>query len=382
MRIGLDARMYHSSTGGIGTYSRQLIKNLIQLDQKNRYFIFLTKEGFREYQKHHQDQPAGNFKPILTNIPHYSLLEQISLPRILKKYRLDLVHFLHFNHPIFYRGKYIISIHDLTITKFSANINRQPLIKRISYKLVLENGIKNSILISSLSQKTKKDIIAKYPVDSEKIKVIPLAVDQEFAPAPDSQIQSVLTKYQLSQPYLLFVGQWRPHKGINYLLKAMKLLHQRFNQKNIRLVITGRPAHKFSQLNDQISQATKQGLVETPGFVKNQDLPALYSGAKLFVFPSLCEGFGLPPLEAMACSIPVASSRASCLPEVLGSAPLYFDPRDPADIALKINTLLTNYKLADKLIERGQQQVKKYSWQKTAQKTLKLYQEATALPKN
>lgn len=371
MRIGLDARMYRSSTGGIGTYSQQLIKYLAKLDQKNQYFLFLTKKDLKEY-----NIKAKNFQPIPVDIPHYSLGEQLRLPGILRKYQLDLVHFLHFTHPIFYPAPFIISIHDLTMSKSPVGAQQKSPLRAWSYRLVMKNAISKSLSISTLSQATKKDILNSYSVEPEKIKVIYLATGSRFQPLSTKESRPILKKYQLKKPYLLFVGQWRPHKGISYLLQAIRLFRERFQNQEITLAITGKPTKKFPQTSQAIAKAKQEGLVQLPGFVKDQDLPAIYCQAEAFIFPSLYEGFGLPPLEAMACGIPVASSNLSSLPEVLGKAPLYFDPRDPADIALKINTLLTNHKLADKLVKRGLKQVQKYSWQKTAQETLKLYQKA------
>ncbi|GAI48027.1 unnamed protein product [marine sediment metagenome] len=127
-----------------------------------------------------------------------------------------------------------------------------------------------------------------------------------------------MNKYGLKKPYFLYAGQWRPHKGIGYLIKGMRLFRQRFGQPEVKLVIVGQPADKFPWLAKEIKKAVKEKMAMAPGFIDEQDLPAIYSQAELFVFPSLYEGFGLPPLEAMACGTPVASSNLSCLPEVFG----------------------------------------------------------------
>jgi len=369
MRIGLDARMYRSDTGGIGTFSQQLIKNIGKLDQRNEYLVFLTKKDIKEYKS-----PGKNFKSIVVDIPHYSLKEQLVFPNILRKYNLDLIHFFHFAHPVLYKGKYIVSVHDLTMNKQPVGGQRNP-IKNLAYNFVIKNAIKKSALISVLTNTIKQEIIDQYQVDPEKINVVPLAADNRFEPVDPDIVSPILVKYRIDSPYILFVSQWRPHKGAQYLIKALPILRKTFNQKGLKLVITGKPTDKFPKLANLIEQAKIKDLVCLPGFVDSEDLPAIYSGAKAFVFPSLMEGFGLPPLEAMACNTPVASSNLSCMPEVLENAALYFDPKDPADIALKVNTLLTNQKLADKLKERGLQQTRKYSWQKTAQKTLRLYKQ-------
>lgn len=371
MKIGIDARMYRSSTGGIGVYSQNLIKNLARIDKKNQYYIFLAEEDLKEYAL-----KQANFKAIRANFAHYKLGEQFLFPRLLNRYNLDLIHFLNFNHPIIYRGKFISSIHDLTMVKAPSGRNQLSIFKRPFYKLVLKNAINKSRIISTISNQSKQDIIELYQIPKEKIKVIPLSIDKErYQPVKPKIGQKKLDKYQINKPYLLFVSQLRPHKGIGYLLKAFQILKKEYQQDKLKLVLVGKDFGKFPRLSQQIKQAQKRGDVIAPGFIENEDMAALYSMAECFVFPSLYEGFGLPPLEAMACQTPVASSDQSCMPEVLGKAPLYFDPRDPAMMASIINTLLINQKLADKLVRRGLEQVSKYSWQKTAQETLKLYQQ-------
>ncbi len=371
MKIGIDARMYRSSTGGIGVYSQNLIKNLAKIDKQNQYYIFLGDEDLEEY-----DLKQSNFHPIKANYAHYKLKEQFLFPKLLNKYNLDLVHFLNFNHPIIYQGKFIASIHDLTMVKAPSGKNQLSIFKRPFYKWVLGDAINSSSLISTISNQTKEDIIKFYNTKKDKIKVIPLSIDKgRYQPVKPEVGQKSLEKYGINKPYLLFVSQLRPHKGIGYLLEAFKILKKEYQQDDLKLVLVGKDFGKFPKLTNQINKAKKEGDVIAPGFIENEDMAALYSMANCFVFPSLYEGFGLPPLEAMACRTPVAASNRSCIPEVLGKAALYFDPKDPALMASIINTLLINQKLADKLVKRGVKQVEKYSWQKTAQETLKLYQQ-------
>jgi glycosyltransferase involved in cell wall biosynthesis len=372
MRIGIDARMFRSSTGGIGVYSQNLLRNLAKVDKKNKYFIFLGEEDLEEY-----DIKADNFKPIKVNIPHYWFREQLIFPRILEKYNLDLVHFLNFNHPILYPDKFVVSIHDLTMVKAPSGKNQLSIFKRPFYKWVLKDAVKSSQLINTISQQSREDIINYFGVDKDKVKVTHLSIDKKrYQPVKTEKVVNSLDKYGIRKPYLLFVSQLRPHKGIDYLLEAFKLLKKEYRQKELKLILVGKDFGKFPKLSQKIRRAEERGDVIAPGFVENEDMAALYSGASVFVFPSLYEGFGLPPLEAMSCGTPVAASNRSCIPEVLGKAPLYFDPKDSAQMASIINTLLINQKLADKLVGRGFKQVDKYSWQKTAQKTLEIYKKA------
>ncbi len=374
MKIGIDARMYRSSTGGIGVYSQNLLKNLAKIDKKNQYYIFLGKEDLEEF-----DIKAKNFKTIKVNIPHYWFREQLIFPKILEKYNLDLVHFLNFNHPILYKGKFVTTVHDLTMVKAPSGKSQLSLFKRPFYKWVLKDAVISSKLINTISQQSKEDITKYFGVDKEKVKITHLSIDKErYKPVETKEGLRALDKYGIKKPYLLFVSQLRPHKGISYLLEAFRILKKEYRQDEVSLVLVGKDSGQFPKLTKKINRALKRDDVVAPGFVENRDMAALYSLANVFVFPSLYEGFGLPPLEAMSCGTPVAASDRSCIPEVLGKAPLYFDPQDPAQMASIINTLLINQKLADKLRKRGFKRVDKYSWQKTARETLEIYKQAVS----
>lgn len=360
-KIGLDARMYRRSTGGIGSYTHALLEYLSQIDRKNKYFVFLTDEDLKEY-----NLKAKNFTPVRAPYPHYSFSEQWGFLRLLNSYQLDLAHFTNFNHPIFYRRKFVVTIHDLTMTLFPAPGKQRQKILRFFYHAILKNGVKKSKKIIVDSQNTKQDLIKALKAKKEKIVVVYLGVDKKYQPHRDP-----LKK--ITPPYLLFVSQWRPHKGIGNLVKAFEILDERFKMYDLKLVITGKPNPKFPKIEKCINDSPLRSRIITPGFVEEKDMASLYSNAAAFVFPSIYEGFGLNPLEAMACGTPVATSDISCIPEVAGSAALYFDPYDPEDIALKTHTLLKNLKLRQDLVSRGFENLKRFSWQKMAERTHRIY---------
>ncbi|MCX6811869.1 MAG: glycosyltransferase family 1 protein [Candidatus Berkelbacteria bacterium] len=371
-KIGIDARMYRRSTGGIGRYIHGLLEALSKIDNKNLYYVFLTDDDLSEYKL-----PAKNFIPVRARFPHYSIGEQLGFLRLLNSYHLDLVHFTNFNHPIFYRGKFVVTIHDMTMTIFPAPGKQTEALSRFFYHLVLKRGLRRAKKIIAVSQNTKNDLINIIEVLKQKISVIYHGVDENYKPDHNQEkIIKLKTKYKISEPYILFVSQWRPHKGINNLVKAFEILDRRFRIKDLKLVITGKPNPRFPEIEKEINTSPLRDRIITPGFIDENDMVPLYSNASAFVFPSIYEGFGLNPLEAMACGTAVATSDISSIPEVCGKGALYFDPNDPEDIALKTHTLLTNNVLRQKLIERGFENVKRFSWKKMAKETLFIYKSA------
>lgn len=370
MKIAIDARFYRKSTGGIGRYTRALLRELAKIDHKNQYHIYLTKEDAREF-----DVEAKNFFPKIVDITHYTFSEQTKLLKELNRQKFDLVHFTNFNHPLFYRGKFIITIHDLTLMLYPPTKKKHSLLKKMGLNLTMKNAVKKAQKIIAVSEATKNDIVKILNADPKKIEVIYEGIDSAYRQKVVSCKLSVvsLEKYNITKPYLLFVSQWRPHKGILQLINAFEILKRNYKIKH-KLVIVGKANADFPEIPQAIKQSSFFQDIITPGFVDEKDLPEIYRQADLFVFPSHYEGFGLGPLEAMACGTPVVSSNTSCMPEILGDAAVYFDPYDPLDICKKIYHTLYDNNLKSDIIERGLDRVKRFSWSKMAKKTLKLYQ--------
>ncbi len=370
MRIGIDARFYGSVGKGLGRYTQKLIENLERIDNRNSYFIFLRKENWNEYRPRNK-----NFNKVLADVPWYSLKEQIFMPRILKKYQLDLVHFPHFNIPLFYKGKFVITIHDLILfhfpTKRASTLSRFfYFVKLLGYRLVIRKAVKKSRAIITVSKYTKEDIIENFKIDPDKIIITYEAVDILTQGAADSR-ERILGKYGIIKPYLLYVGNAYPHKNLERLLLAFKEVLKKHS--HLYLVMVGGEDYFYARLKKFVRENKIDGVIFA-GYVAEEHLPTVYREAVLYVFPSLYEGFGLPPLEAMARNIPVASSSSSCLPEVLGDAVYYFDPEGISEIAGAIEEVAVNNELRRKLIQAGQARVRRYSWRKLAEKTLKVYE--------
>ena len=368
MTIGIDARFFGPQAKGLGRYTQKLIEGLEKSDTQNNYVIFLRRENFEHF------QPANSrFKKVLADYPWYSLAEQIYLPWIISRQRVDLMHFHHFNVPIFYQGRFVVTIHDLILRHFATRraSTRGYLkywLKNLAYRLVIWSAIKRAHQIITVSNYVKNDILKHFRIWPAKIIVTYEGVANEDikcqAPADE-----YLKKRNIAKPYLLYTGNAYPHKNLERLIKALEILIRDYHYQG-QLVLVGEEDYFYKRLKKNIPAG--QPVIFTD-FLPENDLVQLYCSASAYIFPSLCEGFGLPPLEAMARGVPVISSNATCLPEILGEAAIYFDPLNPADMAAKINSVLTNGGLRQTLARRGLEQIKKYSWKQMAQKTCEVY---------
>lgn len=373
MRIGIDARMYSSKFTGIGRYVYELIHNLCQLDQENEYVIFLNEPEYSKF-----TPPNSRVTKRLVNARHYSLKEQTKFLWILYREKLDLMHFTHFNAPILYFRKSIVTIHDLTLSFFPGK-KMNSFIYRLGYGITLKSTVKKAKKIIAVSQNTKKDLIAIAKVPATKVSVVYEGVNAEFQPIKDqSQIAAVKGRYQINKPFILYTGVWRSHKNLPNLIKGF---HQLVTQKKLdyQLVITGRQDPLYPEVKQAVQEYNLEDHVIFTGLVPENDLITLYSAADIYAFPSFYEGFGLPVLEAMQCSTPVACSNTSCLPEIAGANnAIFFDPNSAADIAAKIYQLATDKKLYRQLQTNGLNRVKDFSWSQMAQETAELYQQSMA----
>lgn len=364
MKILLDGRLYRAATGGIGRYTRELISNLLIIDQKNEYTLLISPKDKEEC-----NLTAPNLMVIVSPIVHFSLAEQLQLPKTLDKYKPDLVHFLNFNHPVSYHKPYITTIHDLTMTFFPIGVQKS-LLRRLAYLAVMHHAASGAKAVITPTETVKKDVIKHLHAEPEKVFVTyEAAAILEKLPAKPSA--AGMAKLKITKPYILFVSQWRPHKGIGKLIEAFTIIKDKLD---IQLVICGQATPQFPEIPAALAASKNKADIIAPGFVSDKDLDMLYAGASLFVFPSWYEGFGLPPLEAMARAVPVASSNTSVMPEVLGEAAVYFDPYSPQDMAEKITGLLKDPARLRELSRQGQKQARQYSWPKMARETLAVYE--------
>lgn len=369
-RIGIDARFYGSAGKGLGRYTQKLIENLEKIDNENQYFIFLRKENFDEYVP-----KADNFRKLIANYKWYGFGEQLLMPFVFLKYKFDLVHFPHFNVPIFYRKPIVITIHDLILLHFPTlkGTTLSPVlywIKFLMYKIVINSAIKRSKKIIAVSEFTKNDILKNYEIPAEKIQVSYEACENFCAISRKSDAE-ILKEYGIMKPYILYVGNAYPHKNLETLLRAFKLLRSENSQLN--LVLVGKEDYFYLQIKNIAKKEVIDG-VAFPGFIPDKDLDIIYKNSEVYVFPSLYEGFGLPPLEAMAKGVPVVSSDHECMKEVLGDGALFCEARDVHSLAEAISKVIADKPLRNSLIKKGYAKSGSYNWEKMAIITKKIYQ--------
>lgn len=371
LRIGIDARFIGPEGTGLGKYTEKLIENLQKIDNHNSYYIFLRQNNW-----HFLKLQNTNFQKVLADINWYSLEEQLKMAGIFNSQNLDLLHIPHFNVPILYRRKFIVTIHDLIHHNFpqESATTKNPLIyklKRGAYKFTIANAIKRSVKIITPSVHVKEELASTFKVNKSKITVIYEAAEEEYQKTPTPKAENLLKKYAISKPYLIYVGNAYPHKNLEKLFEAIKIINKK---TKINLVVVTARNIFSKRLEVQIAKNNLEKSVQVTPYIQSNELNTILRNSEAYVFPSLSEGFGIPGLNAMAAGVPVLASNIPTLQEIYGDAALYFDPTDPKDIAGKVNTLLKSPKNKDDLIKKGFVQVKKYSWQKMAEETLKVYE--------
>ncbi len=379
MKIGIDARFVGPQGTGLGKYTEKLVENLAKIDNVNQYVLFLKKDNW-DYLNLHQNK---NFTKVLADVSWYGVGEQLKLPKIFAGVKLDILHVPHFNVPVMYRGKFIVTIHDLIHHQFKETsvTTKNPLIfklKRLAYKAVITSAVKRSQKIITPSNFVKEQVVKNFNVNPYKIAVLYEAPEDEYFENSKLQIPNykILDKLGIKKPFLIYVGNAYPHKNLDNLLKAVKILTTSNQQPatSYHLVIACARDVFYGRLQQKINELNLEKNVTLTGYIKAKELVAIFRQAEAFVFPTLSEGFGIPALNAMAAGVPVTASDIPILKEVYGDAALYFDPKSPNDIAEKIKTILTDFKLRSDLVEKGRAQAKKYSWQKMAQETLEIYE--------
>ncbi|HSX57792.1 MAG TPA: glycosyltransferase family 1 protein, partial [Candidatus Saccharimonadales bacterium] len=338
MRIGIDARFLGPEGTGIGRYVENLIKNLEIVDEENQYFIFLRSSNYHLYQP-----KAPNFEKVKADAKWYSLKEQLILPAVLNREKLDLVHFPHFNIPLLYRGKFVVTIHDLTKSLFgdrASSTRSLPifLAKQNAYKITINQAMARSKKILVPSEFVKKELVKSFDLTNEKIRVTYEGAEEFYDPkfvVSEGKTRELFNKYSLSEPYIIFVGNTFPYKNVDVILEALTKL-----PTELKFVCVS-PRNRF--LEKLIASAGHLGIknrLTTPGYLSDSDLKVLFKKAVAFVFPSLSEGFGLPGLEAMGVGCPVISSDKTSLPEVYGEAALYFKPDSSKELVGKIEQIM------------------------------------------
>lgn len=365
MKILIDGRLYGLENAGLGRYSVNLIRELVKLDRKNEYVILLRRKYYESLTF------PSNWKKVLADFGHYTVSEQTGLPGIITRQNPDVVHFLHFNVPIFYKGKYIVTIHDLLMqTHRGAKATTLPFYlyypKQVGSKLVFKKAVSNAQRVIVPSNAVKDEVCSYFKVDCKKVNVIYEGVDEAIT--GDNK------KYKLGNPYFLYVGSAYPHKNLERAVKAILELNRKREKKYILAIACARGI--FLERLEKMVKENKAGeFVKLLGFVPDEDLGRLYKESVGFVYPSLSEGFGLPGLEAMSKGTVVLASDIPVFKEVYKDKVIYFDPYSVESIRKSMEVAISMEKgKRKKMLVNGIEFVKRYSWSRMAQETLKLYE--------
>jgi len=380
MKIVIDARLYGLENAGIGRYIMNLINQIEDLDKKNDYFILLRKKYFNQLKFKNK-----KFKKILAEYPHYSFKEQVFLPLQLIKIKPDLTHFPHFNVPIFWWGKYVVTIHDLIKhqSRGSDTTTKLPIFywfKYLNYKVLVWMTVKRAKKIITPSNFWKEELIKRYHLPQEKIIVTYEGIDEKFQislPKTAGQAgnfqfskRKILEKYKIKTPFIIYTGSLYPHKNVEILIRAIKRINK---ERRLYLIIVCARNIFYERFLKKVEKLGAKDYVNFVGFVPDEGLVAIYQRAEAFIFPSLIEGFGLPGLEAMTCDLPVLVSDIPVFREIYKDAVLYFNPFSVDDLVKKIKKIIESKKLKKELRLRGKKLVGQYSWEKMAKKTIEIY---------
>jgi len=378
MKIGIDIRLIGKNRTGDEAYFFNLVKNLAVAGKENEYYLYIDRDPEKDtaLKKEISKLELGNsFKIVFINSPNRFWWNLWALPAYLKKNPVDIFH-TQYIAPFWLPKniKLVLTIHDISFNFFPQHIKKSDL---FFLKTLIPRSVKRADKIITVSESEQQRIIKFYKIAPEKIEFAYNGVNFERFnhKYSNSEKEEIREKYNLPEKFLLYVGTLQPRKNIPALVETLKAYLDKYPDKNIKLLIAGnRQAHNFDRkIDEAVGKYNLQSSVIFPGWIEESDKPIIYQLASCFVFPSLYEGFGIPIIEAMAAGIPVVSSNKSSLLEVGKDAAVFVDPANHAEFAEKIHEALTNENLRNNLVQRGKKVAREYSWQKTAEKVLKVY---------
>jgi glycosyltransferase involved in cell wall biosynthesis len=367
VRIAIDVRKYRDF--GIGTYVRNLVHQLARIDRETEYVLLCRPQDHAEI-----GVPGRNFRTVVEPAPPYSLSEQIRIPMALRREHADLFHAPHYVLPPLIHCRSVVTIHDCIHLMFP-----QYLPGRLAHgyaRAQLWTAAHRSDRILTVSETSKLDILRRFRVPADKVTVVYNAIDERLSVPPvEEDFERVRARYQLKDPFALYVGNIKPHKNLERLIEAFHELRQETAFESLKLVIIGDEISRYQGLRRAVHRHKLHKHVRFFGFVPLETLAVLYRLASVFVFPSLYEGFGLPPLEAMYFGTPVVTSNVSSLPEVVGDAAILVDPYSPGSIADGMRRALKDEDLRAWLRERGMARAREFSWAQSVERIREVYGE-------
>jgi glycosyltransferase involved in cell wall biosynthesis len=369
MKIAIDIRFLNSNEKAGGyQHIYNLVSHLLSVDPHNRYRFLSAIKGFHGNQDI-PDQFIYRFSDRLSNI----LIDRLSVPIEFIMGKIDIFHGPYFFLPNCLLCKTILTIHDLMVFRHPEFLEPEGV---TYYKKRIHSSIKRADAIISVSNFTKNEIVELFDIPENKVRVIYNGISSIFRPIKDRiRIEEVKSKYGIKgQRYLLFVGNIEPKKNIETLIHAHAELCKSSGYK-YPLLIVGNKTWYFKNVWEVVQRRHVERNIIFTGVINDEDLPFLYNGAEVFIFPSLFEGFGIPAIEAMACGTPVIASNRTSIPEIVADAALYVDPLNISEMVEAIDKVLSNSQLREQLIQKGLKRSQYFSWEKTARETLSLYRE-------
>ena len=373
MRVAIDIR--RMTEFGVGTYTRNIVRALGRLDSESKYFLLGPPEKVAEI----GTLPA-NFQTVPLLADNSTIKSFLDYRANLKRLNCDLVHIPHlFWLPRNLPCPYVMTVHDLLDHMYRAR--DQSGLRRSLHFFLTHRALKGAARIFAVSNFTKSEVEKLFDIDSERIEVVYNAIDERFlrGHASDADRQLLAERYLINHPFLLYAGRISPHKNVVRIIEAFSALKAELEKEELfpglKLIIIGDELSKHPDLRRTVVRSRMQNDVRFMGFVPIEMLRVFYDAAKIFVFPSLYEGFGLPPLEAMAHGTPVVTSNTSSLPEVVGNAAVLVNPENVFEIMRALHRVLLDQALRDKLKVRGYEQAKRFSWDASARQILRVYHE-------
>ena len=377
IHIGLNAHLLSLAEtyrgAGVNWYIHNLLTHLPRVDRDNRYTAFIGDGRFRG------SGLALQLSRLPTSSPPIRIFwEQVVQPFALRKERVDLLHALAFVTPLLSPCPSVVTVYDLSFLLYPESFKCS---KRFYLGLFTRLSARRARRIIAISESTRRDVVRLLGVSPEKVEVVYCGIDDAFRPLPPQswrergEVAAFRSKRGLPERFILFVGTIEPRKNVGRLIEAYGRLRSA-SRGGVRLVIGGAKGWFYEDVFARVEELGLEGEVMFPGYIPVSELPLWYNAAELFVYPSLYEGFGLPPLEAMACGTPVVTANTSSLPEVVGDAGLTVDPLDVEGLAEAMRRVLDNEALRQEMKVRGLQRAKDFSWTKTAQETVQVYRRA------
>ncbi len=363
MRIAIDVRMIDYFMHGISRYAYNLIKGLSGIDTRNDYVLIANNSFLNDFVA-----SRSNFSLRVTSLRLYGICEQVFLPRLLKKEKIDIFHTPSFACPIYVDCKVIMTIHDMIHVLFQEDSS---IAHKLYYSYIVKKAAENARKIITVSKNSKSDIINYLNLSPEKVIVTYNAVDEKFKMSNENHVDEIKERFGINGKFILYVGNQKPHKNVRMLVEAYQLLRMK---ANLKLVIVGKKDLLFHK---GLSRNMLEGVIFV-GDISDALMSRFYSGAEIYVSPSLYEGFGLPLIEAMACRTPVIALSTPSSDEVIDNAGYVVNENQPEELANAIDTVLLDSNLRNCLVEKGIERIKHFSWEKSAKKILDIYYEVNS----